>query len=73
MYQFFYIRKSAKDKTIGTIYEAVFDDRTPIRRVSLKLNIPLKLWDDKWARIHYHPIFFLYFSNDMIFLIEIGN
>ncbi|MEI8099652.1 MAG: hypothetical protein WCG74_12490, partial [Sediminibacterium sp.] len=51
MYQFFYIRKSAKDKTIGTIYEAVFDDRTPIRRVSLKLNIPLKLWDDKNQRV----------------------
>ena len=51
MYQFFYIRKSAKDKTIGTIYEAVFDDRTPIRRVSLKIIIPLKLWDDKNQRV----------------------
>ncbi len=47
MYQFFYIRKSAKDKTIGAIYEAVFDDRTPIRRASLKINIPIKLWDKK--------------------------
>lgn len=45
MYQFFYIRKSQKDKTVGTIYEAVFDDRTPIRRVSLQIKIPIKSWD----------------------------
>lgn len=51
MYQFFYIRRSAKDKTIGTIYEAVFDDRTPIRRVSLKITLPVKLWEVKQQRV----------------------
>lgn len=45
MYQFFYIRKSARDKTVGTIYEAVFNDRIPIRRVSLQIKIPIKSWD----------------------------
>jgi hypothetical protein len=32
---------------MGTIYKAVYDDRTPISRDSLKITIPLKLWDDK--------------------------
>jgi len=47
MYQFFFIRRSPKDKKIGTIYEAIFDDRTPIRRMSLKIKLPVKLWDEK--------------------------
>jgi integrase len=51
MYQFFYLRISGKDKTMGSICEAVFDDRTPIRRVSLKINIPVKLWDKRNQRV----------------------
>lgn len=47
MYQFFYIRKSISDSRVGTIYRAVYDDRTPISRDSLKIRIPIKLWDEK--------------------------
>ncbi len=47
MYQFFFIRKSKSNPKMGTIYKAVYDDRTPISRDSLKITIPLKLWDDK--------------------------
>lgn len=51
MYQFFYIRKSQKDPKIGSICKAVFDDRTPISRVSLKITIPIKLWDNNKQRV----------------------
>ena len=36
---------------MGTIYKAVYDDRTPISRDSLKITIPLKLWDDKKQKV----------------------
>jgi integrase len=32
---------------MGTIYKAVYDDRKPISRDSLKISIPIKLWDEK--------------------------
>jgi hypothetical protein len=35
MYQFFSLRKSQKDKNIGTIIESIFDDRTPVSRKSI--------------------------------------
>ena len=36
---------------MGTIYKAVYDDRTPISRDTLKITIPLKLWDDKKQKV----------------------
>jgi site-specific recombinase XerD len=51
MYQFFYIRKSKNNPKIGTIYKAVYDDRTPISRDSLKIRIPIKLWDEKKQQV----------------------
>lgn len=51
MYQFFYIRKSQRDPKIGSICKAVFVDRTPISRVSLKITIPIKLWDNNKQRV----------------------
>jgi len=51
MYQFFYIRKQSSDPKTATIYKAVFDDRTPISRNSLKETIPVKLWDNKKQRV----------------------
>jgi integrase len=47
MYQFFYLRKSKRNPKIGTIYKAVYDDRTAISRDSLKISIPLKLWEEQ--------------------------
>ena len=47
MYQFFYLRKSKSDEKVGTLYKAVYDDRIPISRDSLKIRIPIKLWDEK--------------------------
>jgi integrase len=47
MYQFFYLRKSKSNSRNGTIYKAVYDDRKPISRDSLKITIPIKLWDEK--------------------------
>ena len=51
MYQFFYIRKSKNNPKTGTIYKAVYDDRTPISRDSLKIKIPIRLWDDKKQQV----------------------
>ena len=51
MYQFFFIRKSKSNPKMGTIYKAVYDDRTPISRDTLKITIPLKLWDKKNKRL----------------------
>ena len=51
MYQFFYIRKQSSEPKMATIYKAVFDDRTPISRTSLKEIIPIKLWDNKNQRV----------------------
>ena len=51
MNQFFYIRKSKNDPKTGTIYKAVYDDRTPISRDSLKIKIPIKYWDDKKQQV----------------------
>ena len=51
MYLFFYIRKSSKDKKTGTIYRAVYENRTPIIRESLKISIPINLWDEKKQRV----------------------
>ncbi len=51
MYLFFYIRKSSKDKKTGTIYRAVYESRTPIIRESLKISIPINLWDEKKQRV----------------------
>jgi site-specific recombinase XerD len=36
---------------MGTIYKAVYADRTPISRDSLKISIPLKLWDEKRQQV----------------------
>lgn len=36
---------------MGTIYKAVYDDRKPISRDSLKISIPLKLWDEKRQQV----------------------
>ena len=36
---------------MGTIYHAVFDDRTPVLRKSLKITIPGSLWDDNNQRV----------------------
>ena len=36
---------------MGTIYKAVYDDRTPISRDTLKITIPLKLWDEKRQQV----------------------
>jgi hypothetical protein len=36
---------------MGTIYKAVYTDRTPISRDSLKISIPLKLWDEKRQQV----------------------
>jgi integrase len=47
MYQFFYLRKSKSNSKLGTIYKAVYDNRIPISRDSLKVSIPLKYWDAK--------------------------
>ncbi len=64
MYQFFFIRKSKSNPKMGTIYKAVYDDRKPISRDSLKISIPLKLWDEKrqevrqTAEIEYEKINF---------------
>lgn len=51
MYQFFFIRKSKSNPKMGTIYKAVYDDRKPISRDSLKISIPLKLWDEKRQQV----------------------
>ena len=51
MYQFFYLRKSKSNPKMGTIYKAVYADRTPISRDSLKISIPLKLWDEKRQQV----------------------
>ena len=51
MYQFFFIRKSKSNPKMGTIYKAVYDDRTPISRDTLKITIPLNLWDDKKQKV----------------------
>lgn len=51
MYQFFFIRKSKNNPKMGTIYKAVYDDRTPISRDTLKITIPLKLWDEKKQKV----------------------
>ena len=51
MNQFFFIRKSKNDPKTGTIYKAVYDDRTPISRDSLKIKIPIKYWDDKRQQV----------------------
>jgi len=51
MNQFFYIRKSKNDPKTGTIYKAVYDDRTPISRDSIKIKIPIKYWDDKKQQV----------------------
>jgi integrase len=51
MNQFFYIRKSKNDSKTGTIYKAVYDDRTPISRDSLKIKIPIKYWDVKKQQV----------------------
>ncbi len=64
MYQFFFLRKSKSNPKMGTIYKAVYDDRKPISRDSLKISIPLKLWDEKrqevrqTAEIEYEKINF---------------
>ncbi|WP_276344824.1 tyrosine-type recombinase/integrase [Aquirufa aurantiipilula] len=54
MYQFFYIRKSKSNSKIGIIYKAVYDNRTPISRDSLKISIPIKYWDDKKQEVKVH-------------------
>ncbi len=36
---------------MGTIYKAIYDDRTPISRDSLKIKIPIKYWDDKRQQV----------------------
>ena len=51
MYQFFYLRQSDKNPKMGTIYRAVYDDRTAVLRKSLKITIPGSLWDDKNQRV----------------------
>jgi hypothetical protein len=51
MNQFFYIRKSKNDPKTGTIYKAVYDDRIPISRDSIKIKIPIKYWDDKKQQV----------------------
>jgi len=51
MYQFFFLRKSKSNPKMGTIYKAVYDDRKPISRDSLKISIPIKLWDDKRQQV----------------------
>ena len=51
MYQFFSVRKSQKDKNLGTIIESIFDDRTPISRKSIGYKIPMKLWDGKSEQV----------------------
>jgi integrase len=45
MYQFFYIRKLKSKPKWATIIRAVYDDRTPIIRESIKIKIPIKAWD----------------------------
>ena len=47
MNQFFSIRKSQKDKKMGTIIENIFDGRLSVSRKSIGYKIPLKLWDAK--------------------------
>jgi len=51
VYLFFYIRKSSNDKKTGTIYRAVYENRTPIIRESLKISVPINLWDEKKQRV----------------------
>jgi len=36
---------------MGIIYKAVYDDRKPISRDSLKISIPVRLWDDKKQQV----------------------
>lgn len=36
---------------MGTIYKAIYDERKPISRDSLKISIPLKLWDEKRQQV----------------------
>lgn len=45
MYQFFYLRNLKSKPRWATICRAVYDDRTPIIRESLKIQIPIKAWD----------------------------
>jgi integrase len=51
MYQFFYLRKLKGKPKWATICRAVYDDRTPIVRESLKLKIPIKSWDNDQQRV----------------------
>ncbi len=51
MNQFFSIRKSQKDKKMGTIIENIFDGRLSVSRKSIGYKIPLKLWDGKNEKV----------------------
>ena len=51
MNQFFSIRKSQKDKKMGTIIENIFDGRLSVSRKSIGYKIPLKLWDAKNEKV----------------------
>ncbi len=51
MNQFFSIRKSQKDKRVGTIIENIFDGRVSISRKSIGYKVPLKLWDAKNEKV----------------------
>ena len=55
MYQFFSIRKSKSDPKKGTIYRSVYEDRTPVSRDSLKITIPVRLWDKKKQEVRNSP------------------
>ncbi len=51
MNQFFSIRKSQKDKKMGTIIENIFDGRLSVSRKTIGYKIPLKLWDAKNEKV----------------------
>jgi site-specific recombinase XerD len=51
MNQFFSLRKSQKDKRVGTIIENIFDGRLSISRKSIGYKVPLKLWDAKNEKV----------------------
>lgn len=51
MYQFFYLRNLKSKPKWATICRAVYDDRTPVIRESLKMKIPIKCWDEDQQRV----------------------